>query len=159
MRCDYTWCDWGIWLTATTDASSWRSQWYHVMSRSSTTLTIPTMTYVMTQATGIMIVGAWVRKLRYGGWDHFWMFSCFIACLCFSSLYLGPVPPDNGGRVSLWARSAEQLPLHILISWGTHGFIWVRTRQECILFASLPVPFLLYSLCNPSGLSKWRRIM
>jgi hypothetical protein len=35
-----------------------------VTSGSSTTLTISTKTYAEIQATGVMVVGAWVRKLR-----------------------------------------------------------------------------------------------
>ena len=38
-----------------------------------------------------MVVGAWVRKLRYGGWDHFWMLSYFSPLLFGSCLDLGPV--------------------------------------------------------------------
>jgi hypothetical protein len=36
-----------------------------------------------------MVGGVWVRKWRYGGRDHFWLF--YVSLLSFSSLDLGPV--------------------------------------------------------------------
>ena len=52
---------------------------------------IPTMTYAEIYGLQVwMVGGVWVWNWRYGGRDHFWMFSCF-SLLFFSSLDLGPV--------------------------------------------------------------------
>jgi len=73
----------------------------------STTLRIPTMTYAEIYELRVwMVIGERVRKLRYGGRDQFWMFSCF-SLLFFSSLWIwarykwrrhGFLPPTNGGE-------------------------------------------------------------
>jgi len=105
--------------TAMTNPSSGSSLWNPVRSGSSTTLTIPMKTYTEIRAMGMMVFGAWVRKLRYGGRDHFWMFSCFSALHFFyfwiSARYKwrrhGRLPPANGGGVSQWTASAKWSPL------------------------------------------------
>jgi hypothetical protein len=76
---------------ATTDAGSRSSHRCQVTTGSSSTLTISTKTYGEIHDTGLMVIGACVRKLRYGTPDHFWMFSSFSSLLIFYSLDLSPV--------------------------------------------------------------------
>jgi len=96
---------------ATNDAGSRSSHWCQVTIGSSTTLTISTKTYAEIKAMGVMVVGAWVRKLKYRGRDHFWMFSHFSALLFFSCLDLGPVQ-----MVLAWVFTTRQwrwsFPMH-----------------------------------------------
>jgi len=132
-----------------------------------TTLTIPTMTYAEIRATGMMVVGAWVRKLRYGGQDHIWMFSCF-SLLFFSSLDLGPVQ-----MASAWVLTTRQwrwsFPVHrirrkVAIELyrsvvGLMGSYNCVRRMIVSFFVSLSFPFLLYGLCSAGGLRLKRGIM
>jgi len=57
------------------------------------------------RATGMMVVGAWVRKLRYGGLDHFWMFL-----------------------VSLFSSSL--LRISARYKWRRHGFYHLQMEVE-----------------------------
>ena len=83
------------------------------------------------QATGMMVVGGWVRKLRYGDGITF---GCFVVSLFSSSLLWitaqykwhqrGFLPPANAGGVSPCTGSAERLPLSCTDRlWD----LWVRT--------------------------------
>jgi len=119
------------------------------------------------RAPGVMVVGAWVRKLRYGGRDHFWMFSCF-SLLFFSSLDLGPVQ-----MASAWVFTTSQwrwsFPVHrirrkVAIELyrsvvGLMGSYDCVRRMIVSFFVSLSFPFLLYGLCSPGGLRLKRGIM
>jgi len=83
------------------------------------------------RATGMMVIGAWVRKSRYGVGITF---GCFLVSL-FSSFLLwitarykwcrhGFLPPANGGGVSPCTGSAERLPLSFTDQlWD----LWVHT--------------------------------
>jgi len=133
---------------ATTDAGSGSSHRCQVKSGNSTTRTIPTMTYAEMRATGMMVVGAWVRKLRYADGITF---RCFLVSLFSSSLLWisarykwrrhGCLPPVNGCGVSPCAGSAERSPVSCTDRlWD----LWVRTIAHVgWLFHSLfPFPFL-----------------
>jgi hypothetical protein len=144
---------------ATTDAGSGSSHQCQIMSGSSTTLKILTKTLTEIRATGMMVVGVWVRKRRYGGRDHFWMFFLFLSSSLL--LFFGFRPStngvgtgfydlrsqSNGGGFSLCAGSAERSPCVVPIGSGTYDFVQVRTRHDCITLPSHFFPFLLYGLC------------
>jgi len=95
---------------------------------------------------GLMVVGAWIRKLRYGGWDHFWVFCCFFSSLLWIwarykwSRY-GFLPPANGGGVSPCTASAKTPPCAVPIGSGTDEFVRVHTQQECIPLPSVSFLF------------------
>ena len=91
---------------ATTDAGSGSSHQYRITSGSSTTPTIPTKTYAEIQTMGMMVNGAWVRKLRYGDGITF---GCFLVSLFSSSLLLyGSRPGTNGVGMGFY-----HLPLEV----------------------------------------------
>jgi len=152
---------------ATTDGGSGSSHRCQVTSGSSTTLTISTKTYTEIQAMGMMVVGAWVRKSRYGDGITFGWFLVSLFCsalLWISARYKwhrhGFLPPANGGGVSLCTGSAERSPLSCIDRlWD----LWVHTIAYVgwmvSFFVSLFFPFLLYGLCSPGGLRLKRGIM
>ena len=85
-------------------------------------------------------------------------FVCFVSSLLFSILHycIGSWPGTNGvgtgfyhpqsqssgGEPSPCAGSAERLPRVVPIGSRTFDFIRVRTRYDCLMFASLFFPFL-----------------
>jgi len=140
----------------------------------STTLTIPKTTYTEIYDLRVwMVGGVWVRKWRYGGRDHLWMFLFLSSLLFPSSLHIGSRPSTNGagtGFYHLWSQSsgggfspcagfAERSPWVVAIGSGTYDFVRVRMRHECLILPSLFFPFLLYDLCSPGGLRLKRGIM
>jgi len=116
---------------AMTDDGIRSSHRWQVPNRSSTTLTISTMTYAAIRATGMMVVEAWVGMSRYGDGITF---GCFLVSL-FSSALLwisarykwhrhGSLHPANGGGGSLSTGSAERSPSSCTnCLWD----LWVRT--------------------------------
>jgi len=133
----------------------------------STTLTIPTMTYAEIRATGMMVIGAWVRKLRYGGRDHFWMFSGF-SLRFFSSLDLGPVQMALAWVFTTsqwrWSFPVHRIRRKVAIELS-RSVVGLMGSYDCVrtmivsFFASLSFPFLFHGLCSPEGLRIKRGIM
>jgi len=109
-----------------------------------------------------------VLKWRYGGRDHFWMFSCY-SLLFFSSLDLGPVQMASGRVFSTchwrWSFPMRRIHRKVTLSgidrlWD----LWVRTIAyvKRLFDCSLSVSFLSYSctgLCSPGGLHLKKGIM
>ena len=121
-----------------------------------------------------------VSELRTRGKVINWAFLSSVSSLLLSSPYfitsldLGPVQmasarvfttsgsQPSGGGVSPCAGSAERLPWVVPISSGTYDLVQVRTRYDCLIFASLSFPFLsflLYGVFSPGGLRLKRGIM
>jgi len=155
----------------TNDAGSGSSHRCQVMSGSSITLTIPTMTYAEIRTTGMMVVGAWVWKWRYGDGITF---GCFLVCLFSSSLLWisaqckwrrhGFLPPSESVKWR-WSFPVHRIHREVTLSdtnrlWN----IWVHTIAyvERLFDCFLSISFLSYSctgLCSPGGLHLKRGIM
>jgi len=120
---------------------------------SSTTLSMSTETYTEIRATGMMVVGGWVRKSRYGDGITF---GCFLGPLLLSSSFrwisarykwhrCGFLPPANCGGVSPCTGSTERSPLSCT-DWLWD--LWVHMIPYVgSLFHSL-FPFLLLFSCT-----------
>jgi len=76
-------------LNATNKVSSSNSFRCKVM-RGSIPQMIPTEIDGELQVMWMIVIGVWVRKLKYGRWNHLWIFSC-VSLLFFSSVDLGLV--------------------------------------------------------------------
>jgi len=153
-----------------TDAGCGSSHRCRIMSQSSKAVMILTMTHAEIYGLRIWIVGGvWVWKGRYGGWEHFWMFSCF-SLLCFASrpginsIVTGFTTSRfqsmrGGGFLS--TRSAERSPLSCtdrLWDIWVHMIAYVERLFDCFLFISF-LSFSCTGLCSPGGLHLKRRIM
>jgi len=156
-------------LTATNDAGSGSSHQCQIMSGSSTTLmNSDNGLHRDIRATGMdgwRSMG-WVRKWRYRGQDHFWMFSCL--SLLFSSVVLGPAQMASAWVfTTFWVSQVEVEFPHapdvlkgrhwaVPISCGTYGFVQLHTSDDCFI----PYfPFRLFSytgIGSPGGL-RWNR--
>ena len=159
---------------APTDAGSGSSHRCQVMSGSSTTLTNSDndlrRDIRATEMDGQMSIGS-VWKWRYGGRDHFWMFSCF-SLLFFSSLDHGPVQMASAWVFTTFRVSQVEVEFpcapdppkgHPERYWSVVG---LRGSYDCVcetVVWLLPSIFYLsYSctgLCSPGGLRLIRGIM
>jgi len=116
------------------------------------------------RAMGMMVVGAWVRKWRYGRRDHVCMFlvSLFSSSLLWISARYkwrrhGFLPPGTGGGVSPGAGSAERLTCAVPISTGTYWFVRVPTWNVCLIASFLSFPCTW--VCSAGGLLLKRGMM
>jgi hypothetical protein len=155
--------------TVTNEAGSGSSHRCQIMSGSSTTLMNSDKgLHRDTWATGM---DGWrsmdsVRKWRYRGRDHFWMFSCL--SLLFSSVDLGLAQMASAWDFStFWVSQVEVEFPHapdvlkghhwaVPISCGTYGFVRLHTSDDCFI---PHFPLLLFSytgIGSPGGL-RWKR--
>jgi len=153
-------------LTYTIDGYNWcrqrklpsipshKQMLYHLM--------IPMMTYTEIQAAGMMVVGVWVRKWRYGGRDRLDV-SCF--SLLFS-LDLGPVQMASAWVFTTcqWWLSfpIRQIRRKVAIELYRSG-VGLMGSYDCVRRTIVwLLPFILFSctgFCGPGGLRLKRGIM
>jgi hypothetical protein len=134
---------------ATGDAGSGSAHGSEVMSGCSS-LMIRTKTYPSIRAMGMMVIGAWVRKLRYWGRDHF---GCSLVSLFTSSLLMGFCPSTNGVQTGCYHLTLRWSFLVCRIQWmvtlrGTDRKrdLWFRISRYAAWFENTSFPLHSSSL-------------
>jgi hypothetical protein len=138
----------------TTDAGSRCSHSCQIMSRCSTTLTIPTMTCAEIYELQVwMVSGVWVRKWRYGGCDHFWLFLVSLfspSLLWISAQYKWHrhrfLPPSESIKWR-WILPVRQIPPKVAIELY-RSVVGLMGSYDCVcrMIVSFFVSLLFFSL-------------